>query len=272
MKKSVIYIRSRLASKDELLAAHKYFRVIEKRSDIEHGELVIPRYSALPENNELCSDIAKLGGQPINSYREHCYVADVRNWYYDLGDLTPRTWFALDQIPDEGPFVLKGATNSLKHYWNTHMFAKDKREAIDVFMRIAIDTTIGVQPTYVREFVKLNVLAQGLNGLPISEEYRFFVLDGKVVGAGFYWANHVEELGREFDPFKEVPQNFIDDVISRVKEHVNFWVFDVARCADGRWIVIELNDGQQSGLSCVNPDTLYENIKDAVQCRYHQYV
>ena len=258
--KPVIYLRSRLASSDEKIAAASFFRVIEKRSDIERGELVIPRYSALPENYELCQDIQKLGGTPINSYREHCYVADVRNWYYDLGDLTPRTWFALDQIPDDGPFVLKGATNSLKHYWNTHMFARNKREAVEVFTKIATDTTIGVQPTYVREFVKLNVLFEGFNGLPISEEYRFFVLNGKVVGAGFYWSNYVSELDREFNPHVEVPQNFIDDVISRVSDHVNFWVFDVARCADGRWIVIELNDGQQSGLSEVNSHELYGNI------------
>ena len=38
------------------------------------------------------------------------------------------------------------------------------------------------------------------------------------------------------------------------------FVVDVAKTASGEWIVVELNDGQQSGLSCCNPIELYSNI------------
>jgi len=38
-------------------------------------------------------------------------------------------------------------------------------------------------------------------------------------------------------------------------------VVDVARTESGEWIVIELNDGQQSGLSDNDPDQLYSNMK-----------
>lgn len=260
--KPVIYFRGSLVEEKELLSAENYFKVVQKRTDVKSGDLVIPRYSALPFNKELCEDIVELGATPINTYEQHCYVADIRNWYYDIAEITPRTWFALDQIPEIGPFVLKGATNSKKFLWNTHMFAENKRAALDVFCRLAQDSTIGVQPIYVREYVKLNELTHGLNGLPISEEYRFFVLDGKVVTAGFYWSSHIDDLDRVYDPFVEVPSSFIDRVINSIGNKIRFWVFDVARAASGDWIVIELNDGQQSGLSEIDPNILYSKMSE----------
>jgi len=260
MPDPVIYFRSRLVEQQELAAATEHFRVVTQRTHVRPGELVIPRYSALPENRELCLDIVELGAVPINTYRQHCYVADVRNWYYDLADITPRTWFALDQIPaNGGPFILKGATNSRKFLWDSHMFAKDKRAAGEVFMRLAQDSHIGVQPIYVRQYVPLHNLTTGLNGLPVSEEYRFMVLDGQVVASGFYWTSHVDELDRTYSS-DAVPLEFIQKVIDRVSRHIRFWVFDVARTAGGGWMVIELNDGAQSGLSEIDPRAFYERL------------
>ena len=256
----VVYFRESLAEPEEVEAAKRHFRVITQRTHVRPGELVIPRYSALPWNQELCLDLVELGGIPINTYRQHCYVADVRNWYYDLGDLTPRTWFALDQIPDEGPFVVKGATNSKKLLWDTHCYAADKRAAAEVFVRLAQDSTIGVQPIYVRQFVPLRRLATGLHGLPISEEYRFMILDGNVLASGFYWSSHVDELPESYSS-DVVPESFIQDVIRRVGNHIRFWVADVARTAKGDWVLIELNDGQQAGLSEIAPDALYRELR-----------
>lgn len=260
MSQPVIYFRARLAEQTELEAAKQHFRVVTQRTHVRVGDLVIPRYSALPWNDELCRDLLELGATPINTYRQHCYVADVRNWYYDLADLTPRTWFALDQIPEYGPFVLKGATNSKKLLWSTHCYAEDKRGAADVYLRLAQDSTIGVQSIYVRQFVPLHNLTTGLNGMPVSEEYRFFVLDGQVVASGFYWSSHVDELDGVYTS-DAVPARFLEEVISRVSRHIRFWVADIARTAKGDWIVIELNDGQQSGLSEVNPQLFYGELR-----------
>jgi hypothetical protein len=260
MANPVVYFRGSLAEQEELDAAAEHFRVVLKRTDVKPGELVIPRYSALPYNKELCEDLVELGATPINTYRQHCYVADLRNWYYDLGEFTPRTWFALDQIPDEGPFFLKGATNSKKMLWRTHAYAENKREAAEVFMRLAQDSTIGVQPIYIRKFVPLNRLATGLNDLPISEEFRFFVLDGQVVASGFYWSSHIDELGRLYTS-DVVPQEFLQKIIDAVSPSIRFWVVDVARTEDGSWLAIELNDGQQSGLSEINPREFYRSLR-----------
>jgi len=261
MPEPVIYFRSRLAEQQERNAASEHFRVITQRTHCRPGELVIPRYSALPENKELCLDIVELGATPINTYRQHCYVADVRNWYYDLADITPRTWFALDQIPaNGGPFILKGATNSRKFLWDSHMFAKDKHAAGEVYIRLAQDSHIGVQPIYIRQYVPLHNLTTGLNGMPVSEEYRFMILDRQVVASGFYWSSHVDDLDRAYSS-DAVPREFLDKVIARVAKHIRFWVVDVARTASGEWLVIELNDGQQAGLSEIEPAAFYRELR-----------
>ena len=259
--KPIIYFRPDLAFDDERKAAERHFTVVGRRTALmtalDASVLVIPRYSALPYNQELCEDLEALGSVPINTHKQHCYVADLRNWYYDLGDVTPRTWFAMDQLPDDGgPFVLKGQTNSKKFQWDTHMFAENKRAAMDVFCRLSIDGHVGVQQIYARQYVPLKKLDEGLHGLPISEEYRFFVLDGQILAGGFYWASNADDLVGQYD-HNDVPLYFLDAVIARVSPHIRFWVVDVARTAAGEWIVVELNDAQQSGLSCIDPDVFY---------------
>lgn len=262
--KPVIYFRRDIVLPEEVAAAEKYFPVVFKRTAVSPGSLVIPRYSALPFNEELCEDLEVLKSSPINTHKQHCYVANLRNWYYDLAELTPRTWFYLDQIPDEGPFVLKGQTNSKKHQWNTHMFAKDKREAAEVFWRLCIDGHVGSQQVFIRKYEPLVQLAEGLNGLPISEEYRFFFLGEELIGAGFYWSSHTADLSKIYDP-RVVPEGFLCEIVKRVSPHVRFWVVDVGRKVDGSWVVIELNDGQQSGLSDTDPDMFYRTLRDLLQ-------
>lgn len=47
-------------------------------------------------------------------------------------------------------------------------------------------------------------------------------------------------------------------------------MIDVAQTESGDWIVIELNDGQMSGLSENNPEILYKNLKHMTWDRYKE--
>jgi hypothetical protein len=258
----VILFRESLAEEEELKAAAKYFPIVTRRTAIPAGSLVIPRYSALPFNQELEEDIIALGSKLINSHAEHVYVADLQNWYNNLEGLTPKTWFRLDQIPDRGPFVLKGATNSKKDQWKKFMFAADKKEAIEVFLRLTRDGYIGYQSIYIREYVSLHKVCDPLSvdSIPISEEYRFFVLNGEILAKGFYWSQYLDQVDSSKINPDFVPKEFLESVISKVKDYIPFFVVDVARTATGEWIVVELNDGQQSGLSAINPNDLYSSL------------
>jgi hypothetical protein len=152
------------------------------------------------------------------------------------------------------------------------MFAKDKREAIEVHGRLMADSMLQYQKIYVRQYVPLEVLSEGLQGLPITREYRFFVYKSQILSGGFYWASHSEDIkadGIVVNP-DEVPRTFLNAIIEKIQntelsEPPTYYVIDVAKTAAGEWILIELNEGQQSGLSDNDPNILYENLKNALK-------
>jgi len=170
---------------DEFKIASKYFPCIERRTEVLPNNLVIARYSALPFYKELEEDVETLGSKLINSFHQHQYISDLGNWANDLGDLTPKTWHRLEDIPEKGPFVVKGATNSKKFEWQTKMFAVDKRAAIDVACQLMNDGVIGEQKIYVRQYIPLVKFIDGIQGMPVTEEYRIFTCDGEILSSGY---------------------------------------------------------------------------------------
>lgn len=225
-------------------------------------KLVIGRFSVLPFYREVEASLAYQSSMLVNTYRQHRFAADISNWYPVLQEFTPRTWFDLPSLPDKNvSFVAKGETNSKKFLWDTHMFAKDKDAAIRVYLRLQEDSMISQQKIVFREYVPLRKLDEGLHGLPITEEYRFFVFQGEVVSGGFYWSSHSELLEKhpELTP-SCVPASFLSKVVSLISPHIPFFVLDVARTETGEWIVVELNDAQMSGLSENKPEVLWGNI------------
>lgn len=214
----------------------------------------------MPFYKELEEDLEYNGSSLINSYRQHRWIADLKEWYEDFKDITPKTWMKLADIPENGPFVLKGETNSKKFNWNTHMFAKNKQEAGQVYGRLCQDTLVGQQDIYIREYIPLRKLSEGLNGLPVSEEYRFFILDGEFISGAFYWSSHIDDL-TDVPKASNVPESFKQKILDRLGLNARFVVVDIAHREDGEWTVIEINDGQQSGPSENNLDELYSNMK-----------
>lgn len=255
-----LLFRASLAEEDELLIAREYFPVIDSRALAEPGDLIIGRYSCLPYYHELEKDLRHRGAFLINSSYDHHYIADLREWYWDFADLTPRTWFRPEDVPQDHPgsFVLKGATNSRKQLWKTHMFAKTRADIMTVYCRLLDDSLISGQGVYIREFEPFVSFGEGINGIPISEEYRFFFCGGQLIAGGFYWSEQDEEVQKKTDPTL-VPAEFLQEVASRIP--VPFVVVDIARHQDGRWRVVELNDGQMAGTSSVDLNTLYRNLR-----------
>lgn len=258
--KPIIYLRQGIGEEEEFLAAKKHFEVVTQRTEIPKNRLVISRYSCLPFFRELEKDVENLGSKLINSYSEHRYIANLKNWYFDLKDYTPKTWFQLTDIPEKGPFVVKGETNSKKFDWNNSMFAEDKRAAIELACKLSHDSMIGQQNIVVRKYEPIKKVTDfSINGLPYGEEYRFFCLDGKIVAKGFYWSNIWDDLEEKPD-VNSVPKDFIEKIIDIVSKRARFVVFDIARKESGEWMVVELNDGCMSGLSMIDADEFYFNL------------
>lgn len=263
--KPVILYRNCDEWQEESRIAETFFPLRCSILDICENDLVISRFSALPFYKDREIEINRIGAKLINSYQEHMYIADLKNWYTDLKDYTPETWFNLSEIPEEGPFVLKGATNSKKFNWNTHMFAKNKKEAIEVYHRLSIDGLIGSQDIYVRKYQPLKRLATGFNELPITHEVRMFCYKRTILSAGFYWSCNYEDLKADgYTDASLAPDVdaylFVHDLMSIIANHTNFYVVDIAKTEEGKWILIELNDAQMSGLSENNPQFMYHNL------------
>lgn len=257
---TVIYYRKSLMEPGELEAASKYFKCVSLLTDIEEGDNVLYRYSLFPFPLDQEKEILNIGAKPIQSYSQHLYAADLQNWVADLKELTPLTWDNMANLPENGPFIVKGETNSRKSYWNTMMYAADKKEAIRINSELCKDSLIGDQKIYARQYIPLKRYLTGIGGVPISKEFRIFVAFGQVICGDYYWANYVDDLP-EKPNVADIPNDFLQGAINRVKDHINFFAIDVAETENGDYVVIEVNDGCCSGLSCNDPEKLYSGLK-----------
>lgn len=253
-----VLFRHDYTTEEELAVAKKYLDVTDSRVGLK-DTLVVGRYSVLPFYKELEMDLKAQGSFLINSYEQHKYIADFE-YYHDIEDLTFKTYFDLSRVSDyDGPFVVKGVTNSRKFDWDNLMFAPTKRRASEIACELRKDSMIQYQDIVFRKFVPLKVLEEGIHGLPFSNEWRFFCLGDTILSYGFYWTI-CEKVGELHVEAIEL----VREVMRRVKDKVNFFVVDVAEKADGGWVVVELNDGSMSGLSGNDPELFYHNLQEVL--------
>lgn len=189
MMKKIILFRKDKYLEDEFLIAKKYFDVVESRALIKQNSLVIGRYSVLPFYKELENDISISNSKLINSFKEHLYIAQME-YIDDIQNYTPETFYNLTDIKNvDGPFILKGKTNSRKHQWSTKMFVNNFNEACELFHELSLDPLIGEQGVVIRKFVPLKNYGISLNGMPFSDEWRFFFFKEKLLCYNYYWSN-----------------------------------------------------------------------------------
>ena len=266
----IILFRGSLAEEGELESAQKFFDVKTQRASCKDA-FIIPRYSYLPFAKELEEDLIINGCSVINSYKQHRWIANFE-YYGALEAFTPKTWdeYTFQDCVDPGPFCVKGKTNSRKFSWKRLMFAKDKKEAVHIGCELLEDSMIGEQEIIYRKYIPLKTFEIGINGLPFSNEWRFFFLGEKMLSYGYYWS--CAEKASEYQITDEGIA-FAQKIAKIAAEHVNFFVLDIAETVEGEWILIEVNDGCQSGLSMNDPDVLYSNLKQSLEYnKWHDYI
>jgi hypothetical protein len=127
------------------------------------------------------------------------------------------------------------------------------------------DEVLFWQKVAVREYVPLQVIdAESFpNMVPISYEFRFFYFEKKCMAYGPYWY-----MGKQYSLSKEELTEVLkltDWAADRIG--ARFPAIDVAKTASGEWIIIEINDAQESGFVGVNPIELWTNVIKAAQNR-----
>ena len=230
--------------------------------NIPNNSLVIPRYSLLPFHKELSEEVSLKNSVLINTPSMHEYVADLESWYEDLQELTPKSWFRLEDVPNEGPFIVKGRTNSRKDRWKNLMYASNKEEAINIACELMCDSLLGKQGIVVRKYEQLVTFDEDLSGRPVTEEFRYFCFGGKILARGYYWSNFSDSLKDAgiYPDFSEEADQLVLRALEKIKGKIRFVVVDVAKTVEEKWIVIELNDGCMSGTSDVPLEELYDNL------------
>jgi hypothetical protein len=178
--------------------------------------------------------------------------------------LTAESWRA-DDFPYsnyDGPLVLKGTTNSFKGQWNELMFAKDRKDALEKSSKLNQHHIIQQQGLIYRKYIPLKEYHKSYNGLPITNEWRFFFLNDKRLAYGYYWKGLSEDWVQ--GEMTNEGLDFAQQCANIAKDHINFFVVDIAEKEDGEWVMIELNDGCMSGLSSIDSSILYSNLKKSL--------
>lgn len=154
----------------------------------------------------------------------------------------------------EGAVIVKDYVKSRKHEWYEACFiedVKDTENALKViknFIERQDDLLTG--GVVLREFLNLKSIGKHENsGMPISEEYRVFVLDNEPLIIDSYW--HHSEGGLSDNEIK-----WVKEICKRIDSR--FVTIDLAKKSDGELVVMELGDGQVSGLQDILEDEFYK--------------
>lgn len=184
----------------------------------------------------------------------------ISNWYPVIEEFTPRTVIVhsdnVREILDaartfgDASLIIKDFVSSQKHNWKEACFIPSGNDVISAARVIATFVALqkevdGIQGGVVlREFVPLKSIGtHPKSGMPLSQEFRAFILNGKTISQSKYW---------EFGNYAESkpPSALLKKVSSRIYEELGskFFTVDLAQKENGEWICIEVGDGQVSSL------------------------
>jgi hypothetical protein len=143
-----------------------------------------------------------------------------------------------------GPVIVKDFVKSRKHEWAEACFipsATDRQAVGRVVERFRELQDEDLNEGLVfREFVEFEPIGvHPRSGMPLTEEYRIFWLDGRPIFWSPYWAEG------DYHDSRPPIERFVE-VATTVRSR--FFSMDLARRRDGDWMIVELGDGQVSGL------------------------
>ncbi|WP_437759615.1 ATP-grasp domain-containing protein [Sorangium sp. So ce1389] len=224
-----------------------------------HGEVAVYRGWMLQPSayGDLHGALAARGVHLVNDPDAYVHGHHLPGWYPALEGHTPRSvWLplrgdvAIDDVMTllrpfgDSPVFLKDFVKSRKHEWAEACFipAASDRAAVERVVRrfLELQGSDLEGGLVFREFVELAPAGRHpKSGMPLAREHRLFFLDGEPIASLRYWDE--AEYAAETAPVAELRA-----LAARVKSR--FFTMDVAELLHGGWTVIEVGDGQVSGL------------------------
>ena len=213
--------------------------------------------------------LKEMGMATLISEEEHIRCSTIECWYPLIKDRTPFTKI-YDELPSTDnllqdfsfPVFIKGSRQT-----NHHKKSQCIIENVEAYEKLRdewkLDDILSWQKAAVREYIPLQIIDEYSfpDIVPMSYEFRFFYFEGKCMAYGPYWY-----MGKKYALQKEDLVRVLEltDWASKQLD-VPFLAIDVAKTLSGDWIVIEVNDAQESGFVGVNPIVLWNNIIEAMQ-------
>ncbi|ASR48892.1 hypothetical protein B4V02_20415 [Paenibacillus kribbensis] len=204
------------------------------------------------------------------SYRNCHYFPDS---YPIIQEFTPRSvCLERNQLTTEyiqeaaksfgaSALMVKDFVKSRKHDWLEACYIPDAsdQEHVERVVRRFVELQ-GAEMNggiVLREFVNLEFLTNHpKSGMPLSKEYRIFFMFGEPIFMVNYW----DEVA-----YEEVRSDLEDFIKIAAQVRSPFFTMDIARTQAGQWIIIELGDGQVSGLpEHTDLEAFYTSLKNAV--------
>lgn len=180
-------------------------------------------------------------------------------WFEFNGDFNTEALYNSLKVFGDKPIIIKDYVKSQKHYWNEACFIPkaDDRQSVEAVTKRFVElqgTDLNVGLVF-REFVDFQPLTQhSRSGMPLTREYRVFVLDGQPVFHTNYWSE---------GDYSEAPPTL--GGFTAIMEAINsrFYTMDIAKRINGEWMIVELGDGQVAGLpDHVDVSAFYQAVQE----------
>lgn len=199
----------------------------------------------------------------IHTPEEHNRCSLISHWYVLLDEFTPRTK-VYHELPSASqvesdfgwPVFVKGERQTSKHKASTSII-RNAAQFETLLETWKTDPILHWQKMVCREFIPLeHVETTAADRIPASKEFRLFYWKKQRAGWGRYWYENA------FYTLDAAQQQEVFELADRIAERVNvtFLAIDIARTANGKWILIEINDGQESGCAGADQRLLWETI------------
>jgi hypothetical protein len=237
-----------------------------RRPEQAPGEcLAVARIGAIPHYDLVYGSLQQEGMTLIHSPEEHLRVSELPRWYPLIADLTPKSIWPNERLTWREitsalgcPVFMKGTTQTSRHQRSLSIIetAEQYDRAILAYAR---DPILRHQGLVFREFVRLRLVEEPTpHRIPSAFEFRTFWWKGNLAGCGRYWWEGTTYGLTEGEAAAGLA--VAGAAARRLK--VAFLVIDIAQTLDGRWIVIECNEGQESGYGAISPVALWQRIID----------
>jgi hypothetical protein len=248
---------SRIKEQEELeLAIYRGWMIQPDKNELLYEGLIKKKVKLInnPEEYKTCHYLP-------SSYEYIKGSTPETNWTDVKGDVDFEKVFELTGSFNDDAIIVKDYVKSQKHNWAEACFipkASDRDSVKKIVSRFVelqgSDLNVGL---VFRKFEDLEFLTNhSKSKMPLTKEFRLFFLNGQIIQIFNYWDEG--DYGDTKPDLKEF------ETIGK-KVNSNFFTMDIAKKKNGDWIIMELGDGQVSGLpDSADKSNFYRSVKEYV--------